>query len=532
MKNLHLSRALDVHRWSDYSEVNQWVNQLWDAELSPYFTTTHASSRGKKPKQTAKNMFKVLILDLYVAWLEHVDLSIGVSRTHADYRVGSRYNALFISDTMIKVLDACLEVGLVEQHLGNEASGKVTRVWATLRLVDHFKTAKFCEYLIGFSADRECIILNQKGIDGDPNDENREAKRKGKAKPIEYSDTDSPIIIPARETLTRYNQLLNEIFIDLRSAKLPYVEREQLNKDTKRWETRRISLRQDNKFVRRIFYRGSWSLGGRYHGGWWQQIPSDMRHHIMINDEPTQEVDFSGFHIALSYALEGLVAPADPYRLKSVLNGLTAEQQRSDVKQLALTAINARDRTSAFNAFRANKNADNPAARSISYTNAVLDHLLEEFLQINRPIEQYLCTDKGVELMALDGSITTHVIEHFTDKNIPVLTIHDSYVIQMQYEMELMSVMQEAGRRETGLKDFTVKPEKISPKKILRLGREDPLYCSYGDFKEVVDLENKRADGYQQRLKVYKEYVSEYATEKNVSVYTTQGIQPNTQPQR
>ena len=531
MRNLNNSRPLDVHRWSDFPEVNEWVNNLWDTELSSYFDASHKNS-GRKPKQTTKNMFKVLLLDVYVAWLDDHDMSVGVSRTHQDYKVGSRYNALFISDKIVEVLNACLEVGLLEQHLGSEASAKVTRVWASPRLIDYFKTAKFSEYLIGLTDDRECIILNQQDADGDPDESPQRYKKKRKAKPVEYEDTDSPIIIPARQILTQYNRLLHDTFIDLRSAEDPYVERQQFNKDKGHWETRQISLRQNNKFVRRIFYRGSWELGGRYHGGWWQQIPSELRHHIMINDEPTQEVDFSGFHIALSYALEGLVAPADPYRLKSVLNGLTAEQQRSDVKQLALTAINARHRTSAFNAFRANKNADNPTARPISYTNAMLDQLLEEFLEINRPIEQYVCTDKGVELMALDGRITTHIIEHFTDKNIPVLTIHDSYVIQMQYEMELISVMQEAGRRETGLKDFTVKPEKVSPQRILRLGRADPLYCSYGDFKEVVDLENKRADGYQQRLKAYKEYVSEYATEKNVSVYTTEGIQPNTQPQR
>jgi hypothetical protein len=513
MQNLDISRPLDVHRWSDYPEVNQWVNQLWDAELSPYFNTTHAKSRGKKPKQTARNIFKVLILDLYVAWLEHKDLSIGVSRTHADYRVGSRYNALFISDTMIKVLDACLEGGLVEQHLGNEASGKVTRVWATLRLVDHFKTAKFCEYLIGFSEERECIILNQKGSDGDPSDENQEAKRKGKAKPIEYCDTDSPIIIPARETLTRYNRLLNDTFIDLRSAELPYVEHEQLNKDNKRWETRRISLRQDNKFVRRIFYRGNWSLGGRYHGGWWQQIPSEMRHCIMINDEPTQEVDFSGFHIALSYALEGLEAPHDPYRLTSVLDGLTAEQQRKDVKQLVLTAINARDRNSAFNAFRADKNTVSPTARTISYTNLVLNQLLEEFLHSNRPIEHYVCTDKGVELMALDGRISSHIIKYFTDQNITVLTIHDSYVIPMQHEMRLMTLMQEACQQETGLKDFSLKPEKLTPQRAMRLGREDALYDHLKDVKRSVIEESRRTNGYLRRLQKFQEYRNAYVTE-------------------
>ena len=41
-------------------------------------------------------------------------------------------------------------------------------------------------------------------------------------------------------------------------------------------------------------------------------------------------------------------------------------------------------------------------------------------------------------MLAIDGRITTRIIEHFTRKKIPVLTVHDSYVIQSQYEQELI----------------------------------------------------------------------------------------------
>ena len=38
--------------------------------------------------------------------------------------------------------------------------------------------------------------------------------------------------------------------------------REYFNRKTRRFEERRVSLRHDNKFVRRIFYRRDWNLGG------------------------------------------------------------------------------------------------------------------------------------------------------------------------------------------------------------------------------------------------------------------------------
>ena len=83
-----------------------------------------------------------------------------------------------------------------------------------------------------------------------------------------------------------------------------------------------------------------------------QQIPSELRKDILINDEHTVEVDYSGFHVALASGVERLQPPADPYTLQELFESLAAKQQRSDVKLLALTSINARDRESAFKAFR------------------------------------------------------------------------------------------------------------------------------------------------------------------------------------
>ena len=67
-RNLDHSRPLYVHRWSGYPEVDEWVEKFWDKHLASYFE--QPSGRGRKPKQSARNMFKVLFLDLYVAWLD------------------------------------------------------------------------------------------------------------------------------------------------------------------------------------------------------------------------------------------------------------------------------------------------------------------------------------------------------------------------------------------------------------------------------------------------------------------------------
>ena len=37
---LEYSRPLDVHRWSDHPEVNQFVNKIWNEYLEQHFKTS------------------------------------------------------------------------------------------------------------------------------------------------------------------------------------------------------------------------------------------------------------------------------------------------------------------------------------------------------------------------------------------------------------------------------------------------------------------------------------------------------------
>ena len=41
-----------------------------------------------------------------------------------------------------------------------------------------------------------------------------------------------------------------------------------------------------NKRTRRIFSRNSWDMNGRFYGAWWQQIDSEWRSRITIDNEP------------------------------------------------------------------------------------------------------------------------------------------------------------------------------------------------------------------------------------------------------
>ena len=330
---------------------------------------------------------------------------------------------------------------------------------------------------------------------------------------LEYQDKDVPFdIAQTRSLLLEYNALLRRTHIDISSLEQPVVVSEHYNKKLKRNEIRRVSLRHDNKFVRRIFYRGDWVFGGRYHGGWWQQIPSALRNQILINDEYTVEVDFSGFHISLAYGLAGHQPPDDPYVLPVSIGGLSAEQQRKDVKLIALTAINAKDRKATFSAFRDQRNKDQralPQSQKIKYTNALLEQLLDNFLKANHPISHYLCADKGVQLMALDGQITTEIIKHFTGRGVPILTVHDSYIVDNTYEQELMDVMQSVTRKIVGNQKFKMKQEKLSPNLIRSFVNQDKQINAIEGYRSITSSIT-RTSGYLTRYKAFQKYLEDY----------------------
>lgn len=79
ISNPRFSRPIDVHRWSDHPEVKALVEEIWESYLPWQITGKpgEKNKKGPKPKTTFKNQLRVLILDLYVAWLEDPELCIG-----------------------------------------------------------------------------------------------------------------------------------------------------------------------------------------------------------------------------------------------------------------------------------------------------------------------------------------------------------------------------------------------------------------------------------------------------------------------
>jgi hypothetical protein len=246
-----------------------------------------------------------------------------------------------------------------------------------------------------------------------------------------------------REELQAYNRVLADSFIDL-----PSLEEAVIDRTDQYGRVFKQALDHHHHFVRRIFSRGSWELNGRFYGAWWQLIPSDLRKGIYINDTPTVEVDFKGLHVSILSAEKGVEVLGDPYTLDGVvLPGVPAALQRAVVKQLVLTALNAKDRKSAFQSFREGWPA-NHYCKGMS--NEELSLLLDAFTAQHPHLKDQVCADQGIRLMNVDARIAERVHRHFTAQGVPVLSVHDSFIIDYTRVTELKQVMADASAAVVG----------------------------------------------------------------------------------
>jgi len=497
------SKPLDVHVWSDHPEINRVVDQVYDG-LSDDGRLQISGKSNNAGKASGKVLLKVLLVDLYVAWKTDPILCIGVARGHEAYKVNSRYNALHISSRIKHIIDALRVNGVIDYKGGSynrEDSGRgshTSRIRAAHELREMFSLLDVELYELDLHHKRECIVLNNIDVDEDGEPIKAKSGTK-KSKPIEYQDT--PATEQMRADLTAYNDLLKETYIDIPSLEEPHITRTKSD-----GQVQFVPINQTNKFVRRVFSRGQWDLNGRYYGGWWQQVSKDLRKQITINNKPTVEVDYKGLHVAILSAQKGIQDdPNDRYNLGSqILPQFDLEEQRAIVKLLVLTAINAETEDSAFSAFRNDQPTGSPQKK---LTNDELSLLLAAFIDKHPHLSDDLCSDQGIRLMNIDSHITTEVLKASTELKVPILSVHDSYIISVFDVALLLELMREATIKVVG-SSLAMEQEALSYEDIVnnkapgRVVGQDTFIDLYNETATI----NDKTTQYEERLLRFIQY--------------------------
>ncbi|MBS1302153.1 hypothetical protein GZH79_07340 [Loktanella sp. SALINAS62] len=300
--------------------------------------------------------------------------------------------------------------------------GKLTRYVATDTLVSMFtdEEQSVLPALLPPLSPDPLVRVRVKDTDG----------KRGRAVAAEPSDE----VMLMSENLQIINTVLNYFWIDI---SLPD---EEISKITSKKEAE-TGNEYPIDFRRRSLYRVSNShdltTGGRFYGPFWQNMPSELRRHLVIDGKDTVEIDFSRMHPTMLYAREGLDPPGNAYSgvvdLLEIAPGTDRAAVRSMVKQ----------------AFNAMLNAEKPlrnAPKGVEPGNFGLKwrQVSDAILKLHHPIAHLFYSGMGLRLQRMDSDIAEAVMLNFAQSNIPVLPVHDSFIVHHGLENSLEVAMKQA----------------------------------------------------------------------------------------
>ena len=181
----------------------------------------------------------------------------------------------------------------------------------------------------------------------------------------------------------------------------------------------------------RVFNR-NWKHGGRFYGGWWQNVKKPHRQFLMINGGVTAEEDYHQLHPSLLYRMVGKPLYGDAYTIdgwerklrKKALNIIF----NAITYHAALGAV-----TNAICVYEGPRNSCESAKELIALLKAK-----------HAPISQYFHKGVGLELQALDAAMAENVMRRLRKQGIASLPIHDSFVVPANDQGVLLEAMDDA----------------------------------------------------------------------------------------
>jgi len=464
---------MDFKRKIESTAYKEWKKQIGTGtHLNRAVKFNHSLCLGPADRERAKNLMKELeirprkenttALENIIANLLFTKKPLIVSMTEKEW-ARSKYTRS--GACSINLINRLKEKGLIEMKRGIYFDNlkRKTRIWASDRFMDTFP--KFPNQVFIDPVN----LVELKGDDGEL---------------IEYDETAETRRI---KRILKHANKVNEQ-ASIRFGK--YVLHGHLVAKFKR------------KFT---LYGRLHTMGARHYQGYGK----DERLRFTINGDPVIEIDYSGLHPNLLYAAEGLQSWQDPYSeiaddpdeqtrdllrralkqaLLALINGKgkwTKPKQKGrgykkrwiKAETIALKAINKiiwYDRMTYVQCKKKGLDITPTKQRKMLEAELMRDalaqkgrtkarHLMEAFRKAHPKIAHRFCTgDVGMKLMNKDSKIALDIVQHFTNQGIPILCVHDSFIVQEQHQDELENMMLQTYKKHTGGFRIRVKKCKTS----------------------------------------------------------------------
>lgn len=396
----------------------------------------------------------ILMLDaLYQAYCSQLpNTGVALPLSPRYYTNNDSNNTLSYSYREVRlVFESLKSLGWIKSEKGylpQGGKGVPTAMRATGELAEVFKS-NFEPWLHVYPTG-DSLILKSKNAD--------------KAKRVKLPIPDGAKSRLMRTNLNAINNLLSEqaICLNLTNDQLKAMYQEMADRNYKidRYDPQERrkprTLNFSHVHLRRIFARGQMNLGGRFYGGWWQNIPKGYRRYITINGCQTVEVDFSTLHPTLLFLENKLDPPVDFYDL-----GLGTQDNprfEPDAEQYEIKRRIIKGFANALiNDERGVHKLDEEATKTLGMNSAELKELL---IKTHPVFAKAIKSDAGVRYQFIDSRIAEAVMMKLLRQNIVCLCVHDSFVVIDGFHDELVIAMKEAFAEVVNA-DATLKPAEL-----------------------------------------------------------------------
>lgn len=277
---------------------------------------------------------------------------------------------------------------------------------------------------------------------------NYDAKER-KGYQIPYSPT--PTTHAWNKNLHKINKMLcsNVISLHVDDFLLCWVRRLMASEDYRRshdFESAPRLLDFHKVQLHRSFVRKCFDLGGRFHGAWWQSIPSRYRRYIQINGQPTIEYDFNAMHPRLLYAesIETL-PPGDPYDFG--YSGPDPKKARGIYKFVVNALINADSRGFLI------------PDSDLRFLGMTQYEVISQVIEKHPLLERIRGKGHGLRYQFIESQIAEAILLRLMDEGIVCLPVHDSFLVAEGYGDKLKAAMEACYTEIVGIPPVIKAPE-------------------------------------------------------------------------
>jgi hypothetical protein len=393
-------------------------------------------AKTKSPKATEnahqrlKRHLRSLLWNLVRAARIHEDCYLRIPLGDSHYRARADGNPHQITRTILSPIIVRLEqCGHLQRHSGfldrRTRKSRHTRIRPCLSLLDDLKM------LPGDLAE-DYVVPPAVSI------------RKGTPTTLDYAS--AAHLARMTRTVAQQNEMLRGHSITLGCAKgdvLHFLDK----------ENNRRCLLVTSKPLRAIYHADipNKLTYGRIHGGLWQQIPSVFRKEILIDGEPTVELDYSAQIPHIVAGLQKIELEGDPYTISLDLPIISDATRREVVKSVVVVALNASDRKSLLRGVRGKLCKLPWASRSgLALTDKSLEPIIDAILDALPYLNPFILKGRGKELFMHDAEIARRIIQTFLDAGKVVLPIHDGFVTKRSDADFLHDTMQQVWKEMFG----------------------------------------------------------------------------------